>query len=138
LKHIIFSVMLVFILSGCTKLQYMDELLTLKSVADDQTAMAKMVDAQNKKFEALLEAVRNDRIRKYDTEKSVRRAFGEPILIRQREHNQQQLSEWLYRYATKFFNSDKVYLYFDESKRLVDWKYIEGKQPEVKEVSSVK
>lgn len=138
MKHIIFSVMLVFILSGCTKLQYMDELLTLKSVADDQTAMAKMVDAQNKKFEALLEAVRNDRIRKYDTEKSVRRAFGEPILIRQREHNQQQLSEWLYRYATKFFNSDKVYLYFDESKRLVDWKYIEGKQPEVKEVSSVK
>ena len=125
MKYLLFTIVWVFSLSGCAKLQHMDELLTLKRVADEQAAMAKQVEAQDKKFESLIEAVKKDRIKKYDHEKSVKRAFGEPIFIRERERDNQQLSEWFYRHSTEFFGSDKVYLYFDAEQKLVDYRYVE-------------
>lgn len=120
---------LVFILlCGCAKVQHMDQLLTLKAVSDEQAAMSKEVEAVNKKFDELVSIVKSGEISQYKTQRSVRKKFGDPILIDQQDKDGSALQVWLYRYATKFFGSDKVYLYFDTEGNLKNWDYVQAKE----------
>src|SRR5688572_12827368 len=115
-------------LSSCSKLANLNELLTLKGVADSQTAMAKDVAATNKLFDQLAAAVKTDKIKDYATQSQVQKQFGPPILERVEQREFGALTVWLYRYATEYFSADKVYLYFDPSGKLKEWKYVEGHQ----------
>jgi len=111
-------------LNGCAKLAHMQELLTLKAMSDNGDEQRRFVAAQDARFETLLEKVKNNQLGEYPNRKSVFRAFGEPIFTKQVQRNDQTQEQWLYRYATKFFDSPKVYLYFNPKGKVIDWQYV--------------
>ena len=117
-------------LSGCAKLSHMDQLLTLKGLADEQSQMKKYVQEQDRKFDLMLNEVKAGTLDDYSNERKVLRTFGEPVFKEHVSEDGQELELWLYRYATEFFGSDKVYLYFDKDGNLVKSEYIEGKNGE--------
>ena len=121
-------------LAGCTKVQHLDQLLTLKALSDEQAAMSKEVEAANKNFNEMAAAVQSGAISQYKTQRSVRRKFGEPILIDQEQKEGDVVEVWLYRYATQFFGSDKVYLYFDTQGKLKEWKFLKAKEAEDEQI----
>ena len=110
-------------LSGCAKLQHMDQLLTLKGVADEQKRQQSYIEKQDKKFEQLRESVQTDKIKKFSNQKQIFSKFGQPIYSRSIEKNGQTLELWVYRYMVQYFNSDKVNLYFDSDGKLVESAY---------------
>ena len=109
-------------LGGCAKLAHLKELLTLKTLSENQAEQKKYIDRQNKKFEGLLIAVNNNELAKYPDKKSILKEFGEPILTKTVFEDEEVREEWLYRYSAKLSGSEKVYLYFDVTGRLVNWK----------------
>ena len=106
---------------GCAKMAHMQELLTLKALSDNQAQQAKYVEREDKKFTELLEAVKNNQLHQYPNQKSVLKAFGEPILRRKKADNTEQ---WLYRYSARLSNSEKVYIYFDREGMLTRFEHI--------------
>ena len=101
----------------------MDELLTLKGVADEQKGQSKYVGQQDKRFENLRAVVQSGQIKKYSHQKQIASKFGEPIYKKSAKREDQTLELWIYRYSVKYFDSDKVYLYFDQEGKLVDSVY---------------
>ncbi len=119
---IIVSCVLVISASGCAKMQHLDQLLTLKGLSDEQAQMGKEIERQDARFERLVAAVEEGSIGKYKDQKNVQDSFGDPIYVTQTDG----LDVWVYRYAVRFFDSPKVYLYWDRSGQMVQWKYEEG------------
>ncbi len=109
---------------GCAKLAHLDELLTLKALSDNQEQQQKYVEAHNKKFEALLEAVKNNSLGNYPNKKDFLKKFGEPILAKHVVRDGKEYEECFYRYATKLSGSERIYLYFDSEEKLVDYQHI--------------
>ncbi len=125
MKKNIYLLSVIILFSGCTSSGRVERLLTLRALANEQKNLNAYVEKQDKKFENLLEVVRTGAMGQYADRKSVKRNFGDPIYVKKVEKNGKPQEEWLYRYATQFFNSEKVYLYFDGKGKLVKWK----KQP---------
>jgi len=121
----------VLLLSGCAKVRHLDQLLTLKGLADEQVQMNRYVKKQDENFESLVEEIQKGTRNRYSNKRKIRRAFGEPIFVRPVTDGDQELESWLYRYAAEFFGSEKVYLYFDASGSLVKSEYIEEKDGKV-------
>jgi len=120
------------ILSGCAKISHLDQLLTLKGLADEQVQMGKQIDEQDQKFEMMLSEMKEGTIDQYLNKRKIVREFGEPIYIKIVKRDDQQMEIWLYRYATKFFGSEKIYLTFDSDDNLVKSEYMERSNGEVR------
>ena len=123
-RFAVFSLILIFS-SGCAKIRHMQELLTLKSYSDNQEIQHRYVKEQDRKFEELLKVVKGSQLEKFSNQKTFIRKFGNPIFIKEVEKDGRQLEQWLYRYAKRYFDSEKVYVYFDRSRKLIDWRYEE-------------
>ncbi|MFH1359514.1 MAG: hypothetical protein ABIJ41_00560 [Candidatus Omnitrophota bacterium] len=120
----------VIFLSGCAKVSHLQELLTLKTYSDNQGLQDQYVQEQDEKFAKLLGAIKEKRIQDYPSKKSFLKNFGDPIFTKVVNKNNQNVEQWLYRYAQKYFNSPKVYAYFDSSGQLIDWSLEEPIQKE--------
>ena len=120
---VIVSCVLVIFASGCAKLAHLDQLLTLKGLSDEQTQMGKEIERQDARFDNLVAAVQEGSISKYKDQKSVTGQFGSPIFTEKIEEDGRSLEVWAYRYAAQFFDSPKVYLYWDQAGQLVRWEY---------------
>jgi len=128
-----FIVLGALLLAGCSKLSHMSELLTLKSVSDEQVKMTKAVKATDARFEKLLKDVREKQISDRNTTRSILKRYKEPILREKRIVDGKTCDVWLYRYATQYFSSEKVYFYFDPSGKLTTWEYQKPQEePDVK------
>ena len=112
-------------LYGCSSLS---QLLTLKSYGDNQALQEKYAEMQDTNFEKLVKVAQSNLLLDYPDKKSFLRNFGDPIYTKNLTKKGQLLEEWLYRYAARFFNSEKVYLYFDRDGKLVDFKHILPKE----------
>ena len=110
---------------GCAKLEHLDQLLTLKDMSEEGDRLDRYVKSQDKKFEALMEAVKTNSIKNYSTKRKVMETFGDPIFGEKIKSGDMELERLLYRYAKGFFNSPKVYLYFDNKNELAKWTYFE-------------
>lgn len=110
--------------AGCAKIAHLDQLLTLKAMGDEGDKQEKLVTKQDKEFKELLTAVESDQITTYKNKKQVRRAFGDPIYTKTAPYEGVEREVWMYRYAVKFFDSDKVYIYFDEQGNTLHWEVI--------------
>ena len=119
---------MVFIFCGCAKVQHLDQLLTLKAIANEQTAALKLVEQQDKKFEEMLALYHENRLEKYSTKEKIVKKFGPPITTREVTKDGAVLGMWLYRYSTQFFGSEKIYVYFDQSEKVVDVQYFQPPQ----------
>lgn len=118
---ILFFTVLVF--CGCAKVKHLDQLLTLKGLADEQVAMNQYIEKQDQIFELMLEEAKAGTLDQYLNKRRILRAFGDPIFVKHVKGDGQELESWLYRYSTEFFNSEKIYLYFDPDGNLVKSEY---------------
>ena len=114
------------LLCGCSKVRHLDQLLTLKDLANEQTQLGQYVEGQDRNFELMLEEVKAGTLELYSNKRKIQRAFGDPVYARNVVEDDQELESWLYRYATQYFGAEKVYLYFDLDGNLVKSEYIEG------------
>lgn len=122
--HKIFVFIIVsLLLTGCAKLQHMDQLLTLKGLSDEQARMGREIERQDALFERLIAAVEEGSISKYKDQKSVAGQFGPPIFTEKVQEDGRPFEVWVYRYAARFFDSPKVYLYWDQAGQLVRWEF---------------
>jgi len=120
------------VLSGCAKISHLDQLLTLKGLADEQDQMGKQINEQNQKFEMMLSEMKAGTLDQYLNKKKIVGIFGDPIYVKTVKSDDRQMEVWLYRYAVKFFGSEKIYLYFDSDGKLVKSEYFEGTHGEVR------
>jgi hypothetical protein len=116
--------------AGCAKVSHLDQLLTLKDLADEQTKLNQYTEERDRSFDRMLKEVKAGTLAQYANKRKVLRTFGEPIFAREIVEGDQTLETWLYRYATKYFGAEKVYLYFDPEGNLVRSEYQEGKDGE--------
>ncbi len=127
---------------GCSTVTNMDKLLQVNALAENQAGQQKIVEQQNKKFEALLKVVKNNQLAQYSDKRSILKAFGEPIFMQTTKDGEIVTEKWMYRYSEKIMGSEKVYLYFDASGKLIDFKHVPLKvnetKPEVDDASAQK
>ena len=114
------------LLIGCAKVSHLDQLLTLKDLADEQVQLGQYVQEQDQNFELMLEEVKAGTLSRHSNKRNIQRAFGDPVYARNVTEDDQELESWLYRYATQYFGVEKVYLYFDLDGNLVKSEYVGG------------
>ncbi len=131
IHRVLVLIFISLLFAGCAKLQHLDQLLTLKGLSDEQTQMGKEIKRQDAKFERLVAAVKEGSISQYKSQKSVSAQFGPPVYIEKDEEDGRSLEVWVYRYAARFFDSPKVYLYWNQSGELVRWEYQGGKDGKI-------
>lgn len=125
-------------LTGCAKIAHLDQLLTLKGLSDEQARMGKEIERQDALFERLVAAVKEGSISKYKDQKSVAGQFGPPIFTEKVQEDGRPFEVWVYRYAARFFDSPKVYLYWNQSGELVRWEYQGGKDGKIEQEATPK
>lgn len=121
-KMSLLCVLLIF-LSGCAILEHKDQLLTLKSLGDDQARQKQFINRQENKFKLLLYDVNKGVLKKGATRKYILSRYGEPISIKEIKDDPLIWEQFAYRHPEQFFNSEKVYLFFDKNQALVEWLY---------------
>ena len=120
--------------SGCAKLENLEELLTLKGLSKERDAQDGYMQKQDENFEKLLAAAQNNSVGKFSSRRRFQNAFGEPIVSsRVVGGDGKTLEKWLYRYAARPLGSPKVYVYFDQRGKLVEWQYLPRDADETKE-----
>lgn len=112
------------LLSGCAKLEYMEQALTLKAYADNKTQQRDYVEERDKVFDSLLAAIKDGTIDDYQHQDQIVADFGEPLIKKPMSYKDNDVERWLYRYQTKAFTSDKVYFIFDQQGALVEWSLV--------------
>lgn len=127
---------LLLTLCGCSTLENLDKLMALQDYSKNKDLQDKTVLEQNKNFEKLRDVVLKAKIQTYPDQKSIARAFGQPVFVEAVEAKGQKLSKWLYRYSVSGFGHDKIYLYFDSQRKLSHWEYLkpEFKKSEPKDI----
>jgi hypothetical protein len=127
----LFFIVVVLTFGGCAKIQHLDEALTLKAYSDEKDAQARQVSAQDKKFEELLALSRSGKLAEQYRQKSdIISAFGQPIVRERILDNAKRVYErFLYRYATHYFDSPKVYVVFDDKNIVYQLDVVEPEKP---------
>ena len=121
-KIIIFSVCVILCLEGCTTVKYAEQLLILKGVSDSQKEIRRYLAEQKVFFKKLLEDMKNNKIELGMSKKDFLIRYGNPVIIQ--EGSNLFVGEiLLYRNPTEYFNSEKIYLYFDTFGKLVNWEH---------------
>lgn len=119
-RFLLLGYLIVAVLGGCVVLS--DELQTLKDVGKSQVQINVYVRKQNRRFLKLLKYYKKGRLKIGISKAWIISAYGQPILVKSLDDNLAK-EVFLYRHPTNYFKSDKIYLYFDKSDKLVRWKY---------------
>lgn len=115
------GVLIIFVTAGCAILP--EGLMTLKRVGDSQKQIGRYLARQEKLFDKMLRDVKNERIKPGISQNRLIGIYGEPVIIK--SSKEPAIAEvFLYRYPREYFSSDKVYLYFNKSGKLVHLKYV--------------
>jgi len=102
----------------------MDELLLLKQLSDEQKEIKEQIDGTDKKFKLLVMAIESGKMEKFLSASDVSQTFGAPIFTEEVFQGEEKFVRWFYRYATEYFGSEKVYLYFDQADKLIKWEHV--------------
>jgi hypothetical protein len=117
----IFLIGVIFFL-GCA-LRHTEEIGKIQAYGRNIDEQKKYVAEQGKRFEELLVAVKAGEPLAYPTAQDVRARFGDPVFVKTFEHDETCRERWLYRYAEKLWDSDKVYICFDAQGKTLRWEY---------------
>ena len=128
---------IILCLSGCSAVGHVDELLTLKGLSQERDATDKDIETYDKKMDQLFEAYQKGELKAYTSKRKLKSAYGQPIFARWIERNGNTAEEWLYRYMTRYTDSDKLYFYFDKKGYLVETVF-ERKLDKANEIPSSK
>jgi hypothetical protein len=112
------------LLTGCAKIEHMDELLALQSFSDNQDAQKRYLAQEEQKFQNLLSDVKQQKLSPGISKLSIFSTYGKPILITEVKDDLVIKQELMYRHPAQLLGSEKVFLYFDAQSRLVKWQYL--------------
>ena len=115
----IISILLLIFFSGCAAVRNPTQMKTLLRLNSSQKQMHSYVRKQERGFDRLCKDIDRKRLKAGLSKKEVISLYGDPILEREVKGKIQ----WLYRYPTEYFNSDRAYLYFDSSDVLMGWEF---------------
>ncbi len=126
MKYIVIVVFILLCVSlyGCCILSHMNELIALKRFATDQEEISSLIQQQQQAFNRVIEAVKSGQMSMYKDKDSIMKAFGPPVFSRAKIKDGMPCEVWLYRHPIKYFDSDKVYIFFDKNGKLKEWEYI--------------
>lgn len=120
IKLQISSSVILFILGGCVL--FSEEVATLKQLGKSQAQIAGYVQRQERLFAKLIDDFEGEKLIVSTPKSTIIRRYGEPVLSK--EAGQPPYGKvLLYRHPMKYFDSDKLYLRFDEKDELIGWKY---------------
>jgi len=115
-----FSILVtVFFAIGCSRVE---GLLTLKRLGDSQEQMQRSVDKQKAYLLKLIKDIKEDKLTPGSSIDDIERRYGEPVLVKEGQE-MSSIKVFLYREPTNYFESDKVYLYFNKEEKLTKWEY---------------
>jgi hypothetical protein len=97
--------------------------MVLKRTGEAQSEIQKYVDRQESLFYALRDDVENNKLEAGVLKEDIVRSYGEPVIEREVKDKQGVTEELLYRHPTRYFTSDRIYLYFSNTGELVFWEY---------------
>lgn len=113
------GLILVFSMAGgCSLWSKREAIATLKELAREKEAQKQWVMQAQARFQQLLDDVEARKVTEGISADEILRRYGEPVLRRCPDPYSRAACMWLYRHPVRYFDSDKVYFYFDESKRL--------------------
>ena len=75
-----------------------------------------------------MRTIENGKMQQYTNKNKIRKSFGEPVYLGSFQVDGKTMEEWMYRYAIKYFDSPKVYLYFDEKGALDRWGMVSSRE----------
>jgi hypothetical protein len=122
LKLLIIFIYCLVVFMGCAFKENIDGLLALKSIGEAQRNIEQTLARQDRFFNKLLKDIKDGKIKTGMSERAIIDRYGEPVLSRKSPDNA-SVTIFLYRHPTQYFSSNKVYLYFDKSRRLNRWEY---------------
>jgi len=116
---LVFILFAILFIGGCSRVE---GLLTLKELGNSQDQMQRYVDRQKTYFLKLVKDIKEKKVTIGSSVDHIVRRYGEPVLVKK---GPEELSGkiFLYREPTNYFESDKVYLYFDKEEKLIKWEY---------------
>lgn len=115
---------LILVLGGCAIIRDFEGIMTLKRYNASQVELQRYVDRQTKLFDRLVSDIKADKLDKGTTEARIVRMYGDPIFVKNIDDGSPAKEKLLFRHPMNYFTSDKVYMYFDENKKLLYWKYV--------------
>lgn len=119
-RFLLISCLILLTIPGCFFLP--ESLKTLKSVGDSQKEIEAYLAQQAELFDKLLFDLNNDVLGPGISKRKFIRIYGEPILSKEVTEPLKGV-RLLYRHPTEYFQSDRVYFYFDQEEKLVRWEY---------------
>jgi hypothetical protein len=111
-----------FLFNGCALFTKAPQLLTLKRLGDSQKLMERDVEKKKKNLAKLMDDIKTDKLKKGTSYNRFIRLYGKPILEKLIDKDTKE-KKLLYRHPIEYFDTDKVYIYFDQQ-QLSAWKYI--------------
>ncbi|MFH1519991.1 MAG: hypothetical protein ABIE75_05445 [Candidatus Omnitrophota bacterium] len=120
LKFLIASYLALFCLAGCLFLP--QSLKALKQVGASQAEIETYLARQVKLFDKLLVDLKREALKQGMPKNKIIATYGEPVLAKEvTEPSSGQVL--LYRHPTEYFQSDRVYLYFNQKGKLIRWEH---------------
>ena len=119
-KLTLIACLILFGLQGCIFLN--KEIMVLKRAGDSQKQISSYIKKQAKLFGKLVDDLNEDRLKPGVSKRSIINLYGDPVLVTKKPAPLYG-EVLLYRHPTEFFNSDKVYMYFDGDWILIGWEY---------------
>lgn len=113
LKTFFILTVLAFFLSGCGK-----SMQLLLEVDKEDKSIKRDICVGAKRFDLLLKDIEAGRLKIGMDKKAVLTRYGEPVLEFPEDNQAEKL---LYRHPLKYFDSPKVYLFFDSNRKLARW-----------------
>lgn len=113
---VLLCALLIQLACGCA----MEKIRLLKSLAQDEKEKEAYINKQTGGFLKLQKDISGGKLKEGLSKQEVVGAYGEPVLCSaaQAEPNAERC---LFRRPVEFFNTDKVFIFFDEQERLVAW-----------------
>ena len=117
---------LILFLSLTSSSVYADGLGTLIQVGKSQDAMERALRQETKVYEAVKKGVETGTIDKGETQDAIRKNYGDPVVVLSEKNNTEK---WVYKPGyTSHFDGIKIYLFFDEDKKLIGIKMLNRKK----------
>ncbi len=104
---------------GCSTI---DKLLVLKHYGDNQDQTKRYIKKTEEFFDKLVRDVKDGRVKPGATKEEFMATYGSPVLTEEESSLKGGLVA-VYRYPTYYFDTDKVYVYFDDNFKLVSYEY---------------
>lgn len=114
--------LVLFVVAGCGP-----AISTLQRYSKEQDLIEREVERAKKKFDLLVEDIKQERLKEGRSKRKFIRIYGKPVITNAIDSNEAVL-ELLYRDPLKFFDTPKVYVYFNKEEKLIRWVYEEPEQ----------